>query len=78
MLFSWGWTGFGQTGTGHPGSGIEQGVESPTRVAFPPKKRTYLGDDDDKPTPLVSLAAGNFHSAAVDADGNLFTWGNAR
>ena len=30
------------------------------------------------PRALVSVAAGNFHSACVDADGAIWTWGNAR
>ncbi len=65
MLFSWGWTGFGQTGTGENGVGIEQGIDIPRRVKVPTAR-------------LVSVAAGNFHSACVTTDGELFTWGNAR
>jgi len=38
MLFAWGWTGFGQTGTGTPGVGVEQGVDSPLPVIFPAKQ----------------------------------------
>jgi len=38
MLFAWGWTGFGQTGTGRLGAGLEQGVDSPSQVAFPTPK----------------------------------------
>jgi alpha-tubulin suppressor-like RCC1 family protein len=66
VLFAWGWTGFGQSGTGLPGLGVDQGINTPTIAKLPPH------------TKLTSLSAGSFHSACVDTKGNLYTWGNAR
>ena len=77
-----------QTGTGLPGTKLEQGVDTPSVVAFPegppppkPGQRGGGGYDPGAygaPRKLVSLGAGNFHSAAVDERGRLFTWGNGR
>lgn len=66
VVFSWGWTGFGQSGTGLEGGGVDQAIISPTICKLPPH------------TKLTSLSGGNFHSACVDTKGNIYTWGNAR
>ena len=85
MLFSWGWTGFGQTGTANRGAGVEQGVESIEPVKFsapnPSPRRASRWESPSEAGPpdyLISVAAGNFHSACVNSKGELWTWGNAR
>ncbi len=59
-LFAWGSSAFGQLGLGR----TRRAEQRPSAVAFP-------GDG----SPLVSLSAGQYHSAAVDSAGRVWTWG---
>ena len=59
-LWAWGFNGSGQLGTG---TQIES--RGPVRVSFP----------DGTPR-IVMIAAGDGHSLAVDANGNLWAWGS--
>ncbi len=58
-LFAWGSSNFGQLGIGR----LRRSEQRPAAV------RALMGE------PIVSIAAGQYHSAAVDATGGLWTWG---
>lgn len=59
-VFSWGNNNFGQLG-------LQDREVRKTPVKIP---RTFFGDD-----PVVFIAAGTCHSAAVTQNGSLYTWG---
>jgi len=66
-LYAWGWSGFGQTGTGRAGGH----VAAPEEVAF------SFGTVDavDAPDSIVRVACAEFHTLALDGDGAVWSWG---
>ncbi|OQS00875.1 regulator of chromosome condensation (RCC1) [Thraustotheca clavata] len=55
---------FGAGYSGRLGVGTEEDVHLPQRVVF-----------EDESTQIVAAEGGECHSAAIDSDGNVYTWG---
>jgi alpha-tubulin suppressor-like RCC1 family protein len=85
--FAFGWNGFGQVGT----TGTRQQVNEPERLELrtddieaaddyemAQRSREDGGGAECSPYAMVDIATGPFHTAAVDAGGRLWTWGNGR
>ena len=61
-VWSWGYNGYGELGNGTTTSSTEKvQVKSP--------------DGEGVLENIVAIAAGNYHSIALDKDGNVYTWG---
>ena len=61
-VWSWGYNGYGELGNGTTTSSTEKvQVKSP--------------DGEGVLENIVAISAGNYHSIALDKDGNVYTWG---
>jgi alpha-tubulin suppressor-like RCC1 family protein len=66
-LYIWGWNNDGQLGLGP--LDLRPNVAYPTQVLYFRRKLDIKAD-------IVKVSAGFAHSAALDSQGRLFTWGN--
>ncbi|KAJ1490721.1 regulator of chromosome condensation 1/beta-lactamase-inhibitor protein II, partial [Baffinella frigidus] len=66
-LYSWGWNNDGQLGMGP--LELRPNIPYPTKVVY---------FDSKVKVKIVKISAGFAHTAAVTADGELYTWGNNR
>ncbi|XP_026447682.1 ultraviolet-B receptor UVR8-like [Papaver somniferum] len=71
-VFSWGRGTFGRLGTGK-----EQDEVIPVRVEFDSSEKNRISNEnfDGKKTKIMQIAAGAYHSLALEDDGSVWCWG---
>lgn len=67
-VFTWGYNNWGQLGIGN-----ETDQDEPVKVLSGEYSGTYLGDNPSNM--MTALVLGFYHSAALAADGTVYTWG---
>uniref|UniRef100_A0A7S4PFN2 RCC1-like domain-containing protein n=1 Tax=Guillardia theta TaxID=55529 RepID=A0A7S4PFN2_GUITH len=75
-IMAWGWNGYGQLGTyiNQPTYGLPTHPSDSTQRNLP--TAVHFNDANLASKMFVYASAGTFHSAAMDTDGNVYTWGN--
>ena len=74
FLYVWGWNVHGQTSHVHGFHGDPRTWQC-QRLPQPIDEAQFCGRDS-RAVPLVDVACGLQHTAAVGSDGSLFTWGS--